>query len=150
MLVNTTLEKFNYPQSEIKHFQYWSVLLRPQQVTLGSLVLIERSSATAFSELSEGAMTELPDVIRGIEACLQAAFAYDKINYLMLMMVDTHVHFNVIPRYSSHRSYLDMEFKDNFWPKPVNLGEDLGLSGEQMQHLGCFLNKKWPKTVKSS
>ena len=63
MLVNTTLEKFNYPQSEIKHFQYWSVLLRPQQVTLGSLVLIERSSATAFSELSECAMTELPDAV---------------------------------------------------------------------------------------
>jgi len=148
--VNTTLEKFDYPQSEIKHFQYWSVLLRPQQVTLGSLVLIERSDATAFSELSDGAMAELPDVIRGIEACLEEAFAYDKINYLMLMMVDPHVHFHVIPRYSSHRNYLEMEFEDSFWPKPVNLGEDLGLSSEQMRHLGCFLTKKWPKTLKSS
>ena len=95
-------------------------------------------------------MAEFPSVIRGIEACLQAAFAYDKINYLMLMMVDPHVHFHVIPRYRSSRNCLNMEFEDNSWPKPANLGEDLGLSDEQMQYLGDFLNKKWPKTMKSS
>ena len=148
--MNKTLEKFGYPQSEIKHFQHWSVLLRPQQVTLGSLVLIERSNATAFSELSEGAMNEFASVIRGVETCLQAAFAYDKINYLMLMMVDPHVHFHVIPRYRSSRKFLNMEFKDEYWPKPANLSGNIGLSDKQMKQLGDFLSDNWLKTIKSS
>ena len=35
-----------------------------------------------------------------IERALTAFCGYERINYLMLMMVDPHVHFHVIPRYS--------------------------------------------------
>lgn len=146
--MNTTLAKFEYPQSEIKHFEHWSVLLRPKQVTLGSLILIERSDATAFSELTDAAMTELTTVIRDIEVCLKSAFDYDKINYLMLMMVDPHVHFHIIPRYSSKRNYQNSVFSDRSWPKPADLTDDLLLSREQMQDLAALISENWPKPVK--
>ena len=34
---------------------------------------------------------------------MRATFDHQKINYLALMMVDPHVHFHVIPRYSGSR-----------------------------------------------
>ena len=40
-----------------------------------------------------------------IERALRATFDHQKINYLALMMVDPHVHFHVIPRYSGSREF---------------------------------------------
>ena len=49
--MNATMQKFGYPGSLVKEHHHWCVLLRPQQVTLGSLVLAAKSDATAFSDL---------------------------------------------------------------------------------------------------
>jgi len=65
-------------------------------------------------------------------------------------MVDPHVHFHVIPRYRSSRKFLNMEFKDDYWPKPANLSGNIGLSDKQMKQLGDFLSDNWLKTIKSS
>ena len=46
------------------------VLLRPAQVTLGSLVLAAKSDATAFGELPPAAFAEQATVIAAIEAAL--------------------------------------------------------------------------------
>ena len=98
--MNVTLEKFGYPHSVIKSYQYWSVLLRPQQVTLGALILGAHSQAEAFSDLDGVEIEELSSIIKHLELTLSRCFNYDKINYLMLMMVDPKVHFHVIPRYA--------------------------------------------------
>ena len=47
--------------------------------------------------------------------------AIERINYLMLMMVDPHVHFHVIPRYSGSREWGGLEFADQGWPGPPDL-----------------------------
>ena len=39
----------------------------------------------------------------------------------MLMMVDPHVHFHVIPRYDGSRSFGGMSFPDRAWPGPPDL-----------------------------
>lgn len=38
-VLNDTMRKFGAPQTIIHSFEYWSVLLRPAQATLGALVL---------------------------------------------------------------------------------------------------------------
>ena len=76
------------------------VLLRPAQVTLGSLVLAAKSDATAFRRLPPGAYGELATITAEIEATLSAEIGYERINYLMLMMVDPNVHFHIFPRYA--------------------------------------------------
>ena len=43
-------------------------------------------------------------------------FQYDKINYLMLMMIDPNVHFHILPRYSENRDFEGFYFKDYGWP----------------------------------
>ena len=52
----------------------------------------------AFSDISAEAFAALPKAIKNIEAALQTAFDYDKVNYFMQMMVDPNVHYHVMPQ----------------------------------------------------
>jgi diadenosine tetraphosphate (Ap4A) HIT family hydrolase len=70
-----------------------------------------------LSQLSAQAFAELARVIADVEGALARAFAYDKINYLMLMMVDPDVHFHVVPRYAEARSFAGVDFADRGWPR---------------------------------
>ena len=120
---NQTMLKFGHPRTLIAETSCWTVLLRPQQVTLGSLVFACREPARAFSELTPQAFGELRDVVRSTEAALQGFVRYQKINYLMLMMVDPDVHFHVFPRYEGTRQFAGLEFPDRGWPGPPALAE---------------------------
>lgn len=119
--MNETIEKFGFPATLVREYEHWVVLLRPAQVTAGSLVLAAKSDATAYGELPPAAFAEQAVVIADIEAMLARAVNYEKINYLMLMMVDRHVHFHVFPRYGGHRSLAGMDFADAGWPGPPDL-----------------------------
>jgi diadenosine tetraphosphate (Ap4A) HIT family hydrolase len=119
---NATFANFNGSTTLIAEYEHWCVLVRPKQVTLGSLVLVAKSDATAFSALPPAAFAEMETVIADIEATLAAEFQYDKINYLMLMMVDPHVHFHVIPRYAEPRTLEKWTLADEGWPGQPNLG----------------------------
>ncbi len=121
-VLNETMQKFGAPQTIIHSFRYWSVLLRPKQVTLGALVLAAHEPARAFSELGPASFTELHDVTQQIEFTLIKAFQYDKLNYLMLMMVDPDVHFHIIPRYAQPQQFGGREFIDAGWPAVPDLG----------------------------
>ena len=141
--MNTTMKKFGYPETCVKEFQQWVVLLRPQQVTLGSLILICREDATAFSQITLDAFKELPRIIRELEASVSCAFAYKKINYLMLMMVDPEVHFHVIPRYDAPRTFHQQQFLDHGWPGPPDLKNPNTISHEVSQVILRHLQKVW-------
>ncbi len=141
--MNDTLLKFGYPDSAIKIYEHWSVLLRPEQVTLGSLILASHSDAHAFGDLSEPAMKELSNITKDIETSLSDCFSYDKINYLMLMMVDPHVHFHVIPRYSTPREHQTIMTTDEFWPGPPDLSHKISLNLTQKESLLEHLQTKW-------
>ena len=97
-MANATMMTFGFPETLVRQYEHWAVLVRPAQVTLGSLVLVSTSEATMFGALPPGAHAELATVIPAIEAALREFVVYDKLNYLMLMMVDPHVHFHVLPR----------------------------------------------------
>ena len=140
--MNQTIEKFGYPATLIKEYEHWVVLLRPAQLTLGSLVLAAKSDATAYSALPSEAFAEQAIVVRAIEAALRRFTNYERINYLMLMMVDPNVHFHVIPRYSDARSWGGIELPDMGWPGPPRLDSSTTLTGEQVESLisGILLN----------
>ena len=128
--MNATIERFGYPATLIAQFDHWLVLLRPAQPTLGSLVLAARSDATAFGDLPAAAHAELKTATATIEAALAKAVDYGKINYLMLMMVDPHVHFHVIPRYEGSRSAAGLTIRDAGWPGQPDLGSAIKLDSE--------------------
>ena len=135
--MNPTIEKFGYPATLIREFEHWLVLLRPAQVTLGSLVLAAKSEATAYGALPRAAFAGQADAVAAIEAALARFVAYERINYLMLMMVDPNVHFHVLPRYSAPRSWNGLDFPDAGWPGPPRLDAAVTLDAEQLRALAA-------------
>ena len=141
--MNDTIRKFGHPATLVREYEHWVVLLRPQQPTAGSLVLAAKSDATAFADLEPAAFAELAQVTADIEAALKAAVSYERINYLMLMMVDPHVHFHVIPRYDGERTLGGVAVPDKGWPKVPDLGLAVALDAQQVDGLVTALKAFW-------
>ncbi len=141
--MNETIRRFGDPATRVADYAHWTVLLRPEQPALGSLVLAAKSDAEAFSALPPEAFAELGTVIADIERVLKAAVDYAKINYMMLMMVDRNVHFHVIPRYDGARSAAGVTVADAGWPKAPALAEAVKLDDGQIAALAGWLKALW-------
>lgn len=113
---HATLEKFGFPHNLLHRGEHWSVLVRPAQPTLGSLVLCANADVRAFGDLPAAAFAEQGELVRRIEQLLHEFVGYEKINYLMLMMVDPQVHFHVLPRYDGERVLNGRTYRDSGWP----------------------------------
>ncbi len=140
---NATALKFGHPQALVAETAHWWVLTRPRQVTLGSLVLVCKQTVTAFGDVSAAGFTDLHTVIARAEKVLQGFVAYERINYLMLMMVDPDVHFHVIPRYRTAREYAGLDLPDASWPNPPNLGAAIELAPAVLSALTADLKARW-------
>ena len=141
--MNATITKFGYPASLLREYRSWVVLLRPAQPTLGSLVLACKEDANALGAVSAAAWSELAAATADIERVLRTTFDFQKINYLALMMVDPHVHFHVIPRYSGTREFEGSACTDATWPKPPDVTSALPLTPAQMGVLHATLRAAW-------
>ena len=119
--MNITIEKFGYPATLVRDYAHWVLLVRPAQVTAGSLILAAKGDATAYGGLPPDAFTEQGAIVAELEQKLRQVINMDKINYLMLMMVDPHVHFHVFPRYRGERSFAGLTLTDHGWPGPPDL-----------------------------
>jgi diadenosine tetraphosphate (Ap4A) HIT family hydrolase len=142
---NATAAKFGHPETLVRAYPHWQVLVRPQQVTLGALVLVCTDAAKAFSQISVRAFEELAQVTIDLDTALTKVFAPDKLNYLMLMMVDPDVHFHVLPRYSASRAFAGRDMKDAFWPKPVDLTQPVAADAQLTAAVRDALTGAWRK-----
>jgi diadenosine tetraphosphate (Ap4A) HIT family hydrolase len=116
MSKDNTLIKFGFPESLIKEYDNWYLLLRPDQVTIGSLILITKHNEKKYSRLRRQSFVEFADIVSDIEKILSSLFKYNKINYLMLMMIDPEVHYHIVPRYKMDINFHGVLFKDTGWP----------------------------------
>lgn len=137
------IKKFRLKELEIINWGTWTLSLRPQQVTLGSLVLSLNRPCPHLGEMTIEETADLAMAFRQLESLLNQAFQIDKINYLALMMVDHQVHFHIIPRYEQRRIFNANTYEDKDWPKPPNLLESIAIEEEELQalklHLQSFL-----------
>jgi diadenosine tetraphosphate (Ap4A) HIT family hydrolase len=140
---NATAVKFGHPATVVREYRHWLVLARPQQATLGALVLVCTDSARAFSQISASAFAELAQVTADLDAALAKVFQPDKLNYLMLMMVDPDVHFHVLPRYQAPRDFAGRTHKDAFWPKPVDLAQPVEADAALAEAVRDALRAAW-------
>jgi diadenosine tetraphosphate (Ap4A) HIT family hydrolase len=137
--MNETIAKFGHPATLIAEYDHWVLLLRPAQPTLGALVLAAKSDAMAFGDLPAAAHAELKIATAKIEAALTGAVGNAKINYLMLMMVDPHVHFHVLPRYDGERTGAGLTVADAGWPGQPDLAQAVKLDDAQIVALTGWL-----------
>ena len=136
---NTTAVNFGYPRTLVAETDHWMVLVRPKQPTFGALILVCKEPVQAFSQVSPEGFADLQVAIAGIERLLKAKVGYAKINYLMLMMVDPHVHFHVLPRYDGERSGAGLTVADAGWPGQPDLGQAVKLADAQIAALTGWL-----------
>jgi len=142
-MTNPTAISFGYPRTRVAETDSWLVLVRPKQPTFGALVLICKESVEAFSQVSPAAFADLRTAIDGVERMLGEVVAYEKINYLMLMMVDKDVHFHVIPRYAGTREHEGLTFADAGWPAAPALGTAVDLDLDAAERLAGVLARAW-------
>lgn len=122
-MAHPTLVKFGYPATLLHEGDHWALLARPAQVTLGSLVLCSTSDASSYADLPDEAFVEQASMVRLTERVLRDLVQPERINYLMLMMVDPHVHFHIFPRYPGVREQGGVSFPDSGWPGLPALSE---------------------------
>ena len=109
-------DKFRVEELKVLENRSWTWSVRPGQPTLGAGVLSLNRHAGKFSEVTEDELKDLAELVGAIEGTIKAAFDHQIMNYLMLMMVDHHVHYHVIPRYDGIRTFAGREWVDNGWP----------------------------------
>lgn len=142
-MTNPTALAFGYPASLVAETEHWLILVRPKQPTFGSLVLVCKEAVQAFSDVSPAAFADLQVAVTGIERLLKSQVDYEKINYLMLMMVDKDVHFHVLPRYADTREHDGVSFPDAGWPAAPALGSAVELAPEAVERLAARFAKAW-------
>lgn len=114
-------KKFRVKEFLIQKVGAWNISLRPQQSTIGSLILSLSRPCISFADLAEQEAVELGQAFKVIEILYATTFKPQKINYLALMMIDSQVHYHVLPRYESNVIFDNISFKDQCWPKPFDL-----------------------------
>ena len=122
MMCCDIFEVFDEEHMLIKEYAHWKLLVRNRNKTLGNCVVITKRHMENFSDITPDEMTEFAAVVKDIEHALKHAFQYDKINYQMLMMKESHLHFQVVPRYAGPRMFAWIEWLDAGWPQlpPAN------------------------------
>ncbi len=118
-------EKFKIKDLKVFDFNYWLLSVRPQQPTLGSMLISLKRPCNNLGLLLKEEAQELSSVFFKTERLLKAVFKYDKINYLCLMMVDNQVHFHVIPRYLSSVKFNNKNYTDVAWPGPPDISKNI-------------------------
>ena len=117
------MEAFHPNKTLIKEFEYWVVLLREGQVTLGDCLIVLKRDTPFFGDMTESESKELSSVLKWYEEKCRIVFGAIKFNYIAAMMRDNFVHFHAFPRYNDTVKKYGIEWKDEKWPRVIQFGE---------------------------
>ncbi|MBQ2634294.1 MAG: hypothetical protein IJF88_06925 [Oscillospiraceae bacterium] len=112
------VKKFKVDDLLIYESDCWRWSIRPLQCTIGAGILSLKRPAETMKELTENEGADLIKIVSVIENTLLHCFGQEIMNYIMLMMVDKHIHYHIVPRYSKEILFGEKLFKDAYWPKP--------------------------------
>ena len=141
--MNATMKKFGWPATSIAELDHRVVALRPKQPTAGAVVVICKQPVRAFADVDREGFAELGRVVGAVEHMLKEAVDYERINWLMLMMVDPDVHFHVLPRYEGTRALAGVSLGDSGWPGPPALGEGVEPDAADAARMIAVLRGAW-------
>jgi diadenosine tetraphosphate (Ap4A) HIT family hydrolase len=127
--------KFRVEELKIAEKRFWTWSVRPGQPTLGAGILSLNRYAGKFSDVTREEMKDLGELVGTLEGAIKTAFNHNIMNYMMLMMVDHHVHYHVIPRYEGTRSFGARDWVDNGWPALPVIGDSQHADDPGLLHL---------------
>lgn len=130
--------KFGVKRYKIYETNCWVWSLRPYQATIGAGILSLKRECATFSGLKSEEYCDLNNIIKVIEPTLKNVLNYDVINYLMLMMMDKHVHFHIFPRYKNPVEFIGKTWTDESWPAIPNLSGET-LPDDKLQRISSLI-----------
>lgn len=113
---------FNPDRTLVKDFNYWVILVRENQITLGDCYIVLKREISNFGEMKSDESAELATVMKWYERRCKDLFGAEKFNYVAAMMRDNFVHFHAFPRYSKPVYYFGREWIDESWPRVIKFG----------------------------
>lgn len=116
------MEAFNPDANLVKEFQYWLILLREGQNTLGDCIFVLKRECESFGEMLPEESAELSSAMNWFEKKCKEQFGAEKFNYIAAMMRDNFVHFHAFPRYSKELVKYGTTWKDERWPRVIQFG----------------------------
>ena len=123
------------PEVLVHDFGTWALCLNRNQDLLGRCYLLLRRPCTDPMALSAEELQALWRDAAKAKAALTRLFHPDHWNYAFLMNVDPQVHFHVIPRYRSSRTFHGAEFADPKFGGHYPLGPDRALDPSSLSAL---------------
>lgn len=121
----TFMEAFHPDSTLIKEFDYWVILVRENQLTLGDCYFVLKRQIPTFSETTAEEMAELSIAMKWYEDKCRTLYGAEKFNYIAAMMRDNFVHFHAFPRYSKPVERFGKEWIDERWPGLVRFGPSI-------------------------
>ena len=98
-------------------------------------MLCAKSEAESFGALDPEAFAELAEIVPAIEQALKRFCDYERINYLMLMMVDPQRSFPRLPAlFGAAQFSTTRRFPDSGWPGPPDLKSAIALDSADILH----------------
>lgn len=113
------MEAFNPNESTIREFDYWIVLIRKDQVTLGDCIFALKREIPSFGEMTYAESAELRTVLKWYEEKCKILYGAVKFNYIAAMMRDNFVHFHAFPRYAATVERYGLIWNDERWPRVI-------------------------------
>jgi diadenosine tetraphosphate (Ap4A) HIT family hydrolase len=110
------INKFEVKSLSIHETPFWTWSLRPTQPTLGASVISLNHEASLLSDLHANESADLVKILALAQNRMLDRLLCQKVNIMMLMHFDTHLHFHVLPRYSKEQRMFGVDWKDTGWP----------------------------------
>lgn len=109
--------RFNRKDLFIKEFNYWTLLLMPVPITIGSCIILLKRQCNSIASLTDEEMIEFRVVCKYFENKCKKLYGAIKFNYHANMMKESFVHFKAIPRYDKSVKKHGVEWIDCDYPR---------------------------------
>ncbi|QTF91297.1 hypothetical protein [Halomonas sp. BM-2019] len=120
-ILDTFRETFRLNELTISQSEHWVLSVRPEQLTLGSMVLSSSKGKTELSQLTAEEGAALVQMLSKAETLAKDKFGAVRINAICLMMKDPVVHFHILPRYDKDIEFGGVVWHDKDYPKPPSI-----------------------------
>lgn len=120
--LQTFRAKFQLEELTLAERGGWVLSLRPEQLTLGSMVLSVASGTQDMARLTPEEGAGMAAGFGLAERLARNRLGAVRINALCLMMQDPVVHFHILPRYAAPIDRHGITWQDGDWPGPPMIG----------------------------
>ena len=136
------------PTDYVCTWSHWQVIINHNQDYLGKVMLVLLRHETDVTALTGAEQVEFWQLLAVVRKALSALFQPDHFNYAFLMNGDRHVHFHVIPRYSTSRQFAGLVFTDGQLGEHYQLRDNI-VDGKVRQILAEALRDHLPDCMKN-